>query len=206
MRALVAAFFLGALVWPAVGRHLASVTTHRAPAGHPSGAAQTPIPAASSVKPTPLILAVDEGERRVRRFGVSAPRFILKVDPQNGGSRDLTMGYEDLPPGASIPPHWHKVADEIVFVHRGSGVVELGDRQRPVSAGATIYIPRDVRITLRNTGTEPLSIAFFFSKPGFETFLREMSAPEGQSFEPLSEEQLRAIRKRHESHTVYERP
>ena len=160
----------------------------------------------SVAPPTPLILGVDEGERRVRRFAISAPRFILKVDPQNGRSRDLTMGYEDLPPGASIPPHWHKIADEILFVHRGSGVVELGKRQEKVTAGATIYIPKDVRITLRNTGTEPLSIAFFFSKPGFEEFLREMSALEGESFVPLSESELRAIRQRHESHTVYERP
>lgn len=160
----------------------------------------------SVAPPTPLILGVDEGERRVRRFAVSAPRFILKVDPQNGGSRDLTMGYEDLPPGASIPPHWHKIADEILFVHRGSGVVELGKRQEKVAAGATIYIPKDVRITLRNTGTEPLSIAFFFSKPGFEEFLREMSAVEGESFVPLSESELRDLRKRHESHTVYEKP
>lgn len=160
----------------------------------------------SGVQPTPLILAVDEGERRRRRFAVSAPQFILKVDPQNGGSSDLTMGYEDLPPGGSIPPHWHKVADEIIFVHRGSGVVELGTRQQSVSAGATIYIPKDVRITLRNTGTEPLSIAFFFSKPGFESFLREMSAPEGEPFVPLSEAELRAIRERHQWHTVYERP
>lgn len=159
-----------------------------------------------AVKPTPLILSVDEGEARVRRFAVSAPKFILKVDARNGGSGDLVMGYEDLPPGGSIPPHWHKMADEILFVHRGSGVVDLGDRQRPVSAGATIYIPKDVRVTLRNTGTEPLSIAFIFSKPGFDMFLREMSAPEGQPFEPLSEADLRAIRKRHEWHTVYERP
>jgi len=174
-----------------------------------SGASDHTMPQADSqtvAPPTPLIMRVDEGERRVRRFAVSAPRFILKVDPRNGGSRDLTMGYEDLPPGASIPPHRHKLADEILFVHRGSGVVELADRKEAVSAGATIYIPKGVLVTLRNTGTEPLSIAFFFSKPGFETFLREMSAPEGETFVPLSEADLRAIRKRHEWHTVYERP
>ena len=180
----------------------ARAATDRATAGHPGVHADQ----IQAVAPTPLILGVEEGERRVRRFAVSAPRFILKVDSENGGSKDLTMGYEDLPPGGSIPPHWHKVADEILFVHRGSGVVELGDRQRTVSAGSTIYIPKDIRVTLRNTGTEPLSIAFFFSKPGFETFLREMSAPEGQPFESLSEVELRAIRKRHEWHTVHERP
>lgn len=180
----------------------------RAATDQSTGANSSGVHAADTqaVNPTPLILGVEEGERRVRRIAVSAPRFILKVDPQNGGSSDLTMGYEDLPPGGSIPPHWHKVADEILFVHRGSGVVELGSRQRPVAAGATIYIPKDVRVTLRNTGTELLSIAFFFSKPGFESFLREMSAPEGQPFESLSEAELTAIRKRHEWHTVYERP
>lgn len=162
--------------------------------------------AATSVPPAPLILAVDQGERRLRRFGVSAPKFILKVDPQNGGSPDLTMGYEDLPPGGVIPPHWHRMADEILFIHRGSGVVELGTRKEPVGEGATIYIPKDVRVTLRNTGTGPLSIAFFFSKPGFETFLREMSALEGEPFVPLTEDELRAIRLKHQWHTVYERP
>ena len=158
----------------------------------------------SAAPTTPLVLAVDEGERRVRRFGVSAPKFILKVDPLNGGSRDLTMGYEDLPPGGVIPLHRHLMADEIVFVHRGSGVVELGGRTRAVREGGTIFIPKDVKITLRNTGKEPLSIAFFFSKPGFETYLREMSALEGENVAPLSEAQLREIRKRHEWHTRYD--
>lgn len=165
-----------------------------------------PAGAVAAGPPMPLVLGVDEGERRVRRFGVSAPHFILKVDRRNGGSSDLVMGYEDLPPGGVIPPHRHLVADEIIFVHRGSGVVQLGDRQTAFSPGATIYIPKNVRVTIRNTGTEPLSIAFIFSKPGFEEYLREMSAPEGQPFVPLSETELAAIRERHRTHTVYERP
>jgi quercetin dioxygenase-like cupin family protein len=156
--------------------------------------------------PTPLVLAVDEGERRVRRFAVSAPRFILKVDRRNGGSGDLVMGYEDLPPGGVIPPHRHLTADEIIFVHKGAGVVELGERRTAFGPGATIYIPRDVRVTIRNTGAEPMSIAFIFSKPGFDEFLREMSVPEGEPFTPLSAAELTAIRRRHESHTLYERP
>ena len=154
----------------------------------------------------PLILSVNEGERRRRRFAVSAPDFILKVDPQNGGSTDITMGYEDVPPGGVIPPHRHKMADEILFIHRGSGVVELGDQEEAFTDGATIFIPKDVRVTVRNTGSGPLSVAFFFSKPGFESFLREMSALEGESFVPLSAQELRAIRKRHEWHTVYDNP
>ena len=41
---------------------------------------------AITVGPVPLVLALDEGERRVRRFAVSAPRFTIEVDRQNGGS------------------------------------------------------------------------------------------------------------------------
>ena len=188
---------------------LATVSCHRTGLDgtgiHNAGASQHP--AAQAVGPAkPLILGVDEGERRRRRFAVSAPSFILKVDPQNGGSRDITMGYEDLPPGGVIPPHWHKMADEILFIHRGSGVVELGDQKKAFTEGATIFIPKDVRVTVRNTGSGPLSVAFFFSKPGFETFLRDMSVLDGEAFVPLSAEELRAIRKRHEWHTVYEQP
>jgi len=163
----------------------------------------------TSVGPaTPLVLAVDEGERRVRRaqqVGLSSP-FILTVDGRNGGSPDLVMGYEDIAPGQAIAAHRHEVADEIIFVHRGSGVVELGARSVAFSSGATIYIPKHVRIAVRNTGTEPLAIAFVFSRPGFEAYLRDTSVPEGQPVVPLTAEERRAIRARHRWHTEYEQP
>lgn len=80
------------------------------------------------------------------------------------------------------------MADEITFVHRGVGVVSLGGRETAFGPGATIYIPKDVRVAVRNTGAEPLSIAFVFSKPGFEAYLRRAtylaSVPAGQEFRP----------------------
>jgi quercetin dioxygenase-like cupin family protein len=164
--------------------------------------------ARAAVPATPLVLALEQGERRVRRaqtVGLSSP-FIIKVDGQNGGSADLVMGYEDIPPGQAIAPHRHEGADEIIFVHRGSGVVELGARTVAFSTGATIYIPKHVRIAMRNTGNEPVSIAFVFSKPGFEAYLRDTSVPEGQPVTPLSADERRAIRARHQWHTVYEQP
>ncbi|MEP6831744.1 MAG: cupin domain-containing protein [Gemmatimonas sp.] len=149
-----------------------------------------------------LILQAEEGERRVRRNVGKGP-FILKVDRQNGGSPDLVMGYEDLAPGAEIQPHTHLVADEILFVHRGNGVATLGQRSSPVSAGATIYIPRNVQISLRDTGTEPLGVAFIFSKPGFEELMRDNSVREGQPVTPMSPEEREQLRKRHSWHTIY---
>jgi quercetin dioxygenase-like cupin family protein len=151
----------------------------------------------------PLVLSLEEGERRVRKWSGSAPKFTIKVDRRNGGSQHLVMGYEDIPVGGSIPPHRHLNADEIVFVHKGSGVVENGSIARAFDTGATIFIPRETRVTIRNTGTEPVSIAFFFSHPGFEEYMRDTSAPEGEAYTPLTPEELATIRKRHSWHADF---
>ncbi len=74
---------------------LATLSCHRADVARAvSGNSAPPHQqVAQAVAPAkPLILGVNEGERRRRRFAVSAPNFILKVDPQNGGSRDIHDG------------------------------------------------------------------------------------------------------------------
>ena len=94
--------------------------------------------AASDTVATPatgLVLSESEGERRMRRPRPGGQRdtgvpIIIKVDGTNGGSSQLFMGYEDIPVGEAIQPHYHPHADEIVFVHRGRGVAMLGGRRR----------------------------------------------------------------------------
>ena len=152
---------------------------------------------------TPLILAAEEGERRIRRV-MGGALAIIKVDRRNGGSPALMMGYEEIPPGQAIQAHRHPAMDEIVFVHRGTGAAELGDRTASVGPGATIYIPQQTRVALRNTGTEPLAIAYFFSEPGYEEYLRDTSEREGQAAPVLSEAELGQIRERHKAHIVFD--
>ncbi|AHG88562.1 Cupin 2 conserved barrel domain protein [Gemmatirosa kalamazoonensis] len=185
---------------------LALVACGRAPSAMPNEGASVS-PARSGPFGTPLVLAVDEGERRVRRAATAggAP-FIIKVDRRNGGAPNFMMGYEEIRPGASISPHVHPDADEIIFVHKGAGAADAGDHTGTIGPGSTIYIPRRTRITLRNTGGEPLAIAFFFDHPGFEEYLRDTSTPERQPASPLSPAELAAIRVRHHAHVVYERP
>src|SRR5262249_9255111 len=107
-------------------------------------------PALAQSPPPGLILQADEGERRARRTG-DFP-FILKVDKKNGGSTDMVMGMEDLKPGQAIPTHRHLHADEIVFIHKGTAEVTLGEQKAVVREGGTVYIPRNVRIALKNPG------------------------------------------------------
>lgn len=169
--------------------------------------------ALSRGEPSPpgAVLAMGEGERRRRRpppgqlSSLSAP-FILKVDPQTLGASDFVMFYEDIPPGQAIALHHHPGAEEILFVHKGTGLASLGTRTSPVSEGATIFIPRNVRATLRNTGAEPLGIVAMFSRPGFEQYLRAISVPEGEEAKPLSVDELQAIRARYTAHVIYDHP
>lgn len=51
-----------------------------------------------------------------------------------------------------------------------------------------------------------MAIAFVFSKPGFEEYLRDGSVLEGQPVSPLSEAERNANREKHRYHTVYETP
>ena len=76
-------------------------------------AAQSSAPPAAATAPdmarTPLILAAADGERRIRRV-MGGALAIVKVDRRNGGSPNLMMGYEELPPrpgGSGSPASDH---------------------------------------------------------------------------------------------------
>ena len=159
----------------------------------------------------PLVLQDSEGERRLHRpppgalSNLAAP-FILKVDRRNGGAPEFVMFTEGIPPGQAIPPHRHPNADEIIFVYGGTGIAVVGGVETAVRAGATIYMPRNTSVRLRNTGTGPLHIAAIFSQPGYDEYMRDISVPEGEVAKPLSIEELTAIRARHRAHAIYEQP
>jgi len=184
---------VGMVVW-------ATADSSRQDQGTPSQVART---SEGSAARTPLILAEGEGERRIRRV-MGGALAIIKVDRRNGGSPALMMGYEEIPPGQAIQAHRHPAMDEIVFVHRGTGAAELGDRTATVGPGATIYIPQATRVMLRNTGSEPLAVAYVFSQPGHEEYLRDTSVREGQSAPILSGPELAQIRERHKAHIVFD--
>ena len=161
--------------------------------------------AAGSARPIPLILAADQGERRVRRT-LGGARLLVKVDPQTAQSPEFVMTMETIPPGEGIPAHVHPSADEIIFVHRGTGAAQLGSRSTAVAEGATIYVPRSTRVAIRNTSSQPLVILAIFSQTGFESYLRDTSVPVGQPVVPLTAAELNAIRAHHEHDIVFENP
>jgi quercetin dioxygenase-like cupin family protein len=146
----------------------------------------------SDVKP--LILERNEGELRTRRIHTDASvpassQFMLKVGPKNNGSQHLVAGTEELAQGAAIQKHRHLAQDEIVLIHGGTAHVWLGDQERDLHAGGLVFIPSNTWVSLKNIGTEPISLTFIFSAPGFEDTMRCNSVPAGETPTQITPEQ-----------------
>ena len=150
----------------------------------------------SDTNAKPLLLERNEGELRTRRIhtdnsAVASSQFMLKVSPKNNGSQHLVAGIEDIAPGEGIPKHRHLVQDEIVLIHSGKAHVWLGDQERDLHAGGLVFIPANTWISLKNIGSEPISLTFIFSAPGFEDTMRCNSVPAGETPTPITPAQQR---------------
>lgn len=71
-------------------------------------------------------------------------------------------------PGAQIPVHTHKDADELLVIEAGAGEMTLGDRRFTVSAGQAVRIPRGTPHSFRHTGHGPLRALQTYAPAGPE--------------------------------------
>ena len=81
----------------------------------------------------------------------------IKIDSTKAEGATMSMVVSEVAPGANIPIHFHRQEDELIFIHTGSGLVTLGDRQVPSSTGAVLYAPRGVWHGIENTGSATLT-------------------------------------------------
>jgi NADPH:quinone reductase-like Zn-dependent oxidoreductase len=75
------------------------------------------------------------------------------------------------------------------------------DQERDVHAGGLAFIPSVTWVSLKNTGTEPVSLTFIFSAPGFEDTMRCNSVAAGEAPTQITPEQQRDCA--HEGHAEY---
>jgi quercetin dioxygenase-like cupin family protein len=171
--------------------------------GHVAKAPLTPSPQSTEeTKLTPVILLENEGERREFRTRPGT-FFTLKLDPKNRGSKHMTVMGEDMAPGGRIPTHRHPHCDELIIIRAGAARVTLGDKAEEAHAGAIVFIPQDTWIGVENLGNEHLIITGIMSEPGYEEYLRAISAPAGEPIVPLSSAELNKIRAKHSDTVIY---
>ncbi|MET7971230.1 cupin domain-containing protein [Micromonospora sp. NPDC005305] len=82
------------------------------------------------------------------------------LGPKTVGSTSGFMGVATLAPGERIAEHYHPYSEEFLYVARGAITVDLDDRPVLLAAGEGLFVPKDVRHRLRNTGDEPAEVVF----------------------------------------------
>jgi mannose-6-phosphate isomerase-like protein (cupin superfamily) len=123
------------------------------------------------------VLQANEGEHLVA--GRRRAPMRIKIDSTKAVGATMSMVISEVSPGASIPIHLHRNEDELIFIHSGTGIVTLGDRKVPSSAGAVLYAPKGVWHGIENSGSVVLTWCATWSPPGFEQFFRETGVPAG---------------------------
>jgi quercetin dioxygenase-like cupin family protein len=165
-----------------------------------TASAQSTSANASQVAAKPLLLEKNEGERRIWREPPPGD-FLLKVSPKNNGSQHLVMGTEDMAPGDEFPTHKHLGQDEILYIEEGTVHAHVGDQERDLHAGGTVFIPANTWVSIKNAGSETVSVVFVFSAPGFENYMRCDSVLPNEKVTPLSQKEQRGCA--HEGHVIY---
>lgn len=69
-----------------------------------------------------------------------------------------SLAEEILPPGRAVGRHYHLETEEIYYILRGTGEMIIDDERREVAPGDAVFIPRETKHSLVNTGTEAMTI------------------------------------------------
>ncbi len=67
----------------------------------------------------------------------------------------------------SMPPHFHKLTQEVVYMLRGEGLFQLGSERYPIKAGAVMRIPAGQTHTFTNQGQAP-AVFFVVTTPRWD--------------------------------------
>ncbi len=72
-------------------------------------------------------------------------------------AKNIAAVYDtSLPPGESIPPHFHPDFEELYYILSGYGNITIGEEKEEISRGDVVYIPQQALHTLVNTAEVPL--------------------------------------------------
>ena len=74
----------------------------------------------------------------------------------------------------AIAPHVHKALDELMYVHKGTVSVLVGNEVTEVKAGGWHFRPRGIVHTFWNSGDQPVLATDMYFNQNFEDFLEEL--------------------------------
>ena len=84
---------------------------------------------------------------------------------ESHGSKYFDFRVSSYQPKGYCDPHTHEIAENIYYVLKGKGVVELDGKRHLVGPGTVIFIPPGVEHAMVNTGFEDLIFIVVASPP-----------------------------------------
>jgi mannose-6-phosphate isomerase-like protein (cupin superfamily) len=112
-------------------------------------------------------------------------KTLLTPDKIGKTSPAQVLAYSSFKPGESLRAHLHSESSEIYFVIRGNGTASYGPEltSQEIKSNDILFIPPRTLHAVRNTGKEPLEIAFFLvpGTDGYEEPSPARAAPSSPS-------------------------
>ncbi len=141
-----------------------------------------------------IIVNEDEGIHILTRRKVP---ITVKISKARHGVDNISFCTEDMIPGRKMRIHKHLNNDELIFIHKGEGLLTLNEDSITVKAGTVAFVPRGSWHGLDNTGTENLLMVFQYSPAGFEEYFIENGTPVGMPTKVRTEEEYAITEKKY---------
>jgi quercetin dioxygenase-like cupin family protein len=115
------------------------------------------------------ILKLKDGREEPIKDLEGASRIIL-VDKERVGANDITFGYSRFAPHTSFhKKHVHHHAEEIMYVLSGKALGGVGEKERELVKGDTIWVPRGAVHWAYNPFDEPWEFVFLYTRPSLKS-------------------------------------
>ena len=93
-------------------------------------------------------------------------RWKFLIDADFMGSSGLSLGFAEIAPGGDLTLHYHSPA-EIYVVTNGKGALNKSGELEEIKKGDVVYIGRNDKHALKNTGNETLEFYWIFPTDRF---------------------------------------
>ena len=77
----------------------------------------------------------------------------------------LFAGLNSFEPGQEHAPHAHEGQDKLYVILEGAGLVTIGGKEEPLSAGDAAFAPSGVLHSIRNPGPQRLVVMAVLAPP-----------------------------------------
>jgi len=131
--------------------------------------------------PAPQPFMVSHGEGSAYQFQAAHGTFPA-LGTQTAGR--FCVIERIVPAGYTIIPHMHHLEDEAFWMLNGQASFQAGDKVMEASAGAFVYLPRDIMHSIKIAESGPAHMLVLVVPAGLEHYLEDLAAYREQSGPP----------------------